>query len=255
MTMRGSAWRKLRRLVAWGCGWALAPAVLAGQANAQSVAVSVQNLQSQTLYVAFTIGATQGPGPINWGNCAAFVKNNQAVIPSGFKCNASVATTASSSRFCASTSPMTTPNCYQAQTNHQTMVETTFGSGSTGTCTSSSMVSCVWYDISVIPATCTDQLWKSSMCANTRGAAYNLPVALSCQGQPTYTCQGPPTSAWGNSNYPSKCGNPNATCVGNTPNCVNTYFYPMFYPPENKYQPVAQCPAGSVLQINFLAGP
>ena len=135
------------------------------------------------------------------------------------------------------------------------MVETTFGAGSGG-CTSPSMASCVWYDISVIPANCTDQLWVStSWCSNTGGAAYNLPVTLSCAGQPTFTCQGPPGSTWGNSNYPSKCGNPNATCDGNSQSCVNAYFFPMFQGPPSKYQPVAQCPAGSALQVTFLAAP
>jgi len=245
-----SFWHACAALLAF----AVAQAVLAGQATAQ-VPVVVQNLRSTTLYVAFTIGATQQSGPISWGNCSAYVQNNQAAIPAGTTCNTTVATVASSSRFCASTSPMATPNCWQAQTNHQTMVETTFGSGLSGTCTSSTMASCVWYDISVIPSTCTDQLWQSqSYCSNTGGAAYNLPVALQCGSQPKYTCQGPPGSAYGNSNYPSSCGNPNATCTGNSQSCVNAYFYPMFDPPENKYQPVAQCPAGSSLQITFLAG-
>jgi hypothetical protein len=42
-------------------------------------------------------------------------------------------------------------------------------------------------------------------------------VALACSAQPTYTCQGPPGTQYGNSNYPTNCGNPNGTCVGNTP--------------------------------------
>ena len=38
-------------------------------------------------------------------------------------------------------------------------------------------------------------------------------------------------------------------------NCVATYFYPMFYPPENKYQPNAACSGGQTLVIDFLSEP
>ena len=48
----------------------LASAIVTSQASAQ-VNVTVQNQQRQTIYVAFTLGAGQVPGPINWGNCAA----------------------------------------------------------------------------------------------------------------------------------------------------------------------------------------
>jgi hypothetical protein len=133
----------------------LASAIVTSQASAQ-VNVTVQNQQRQTIYVAFTLGAGQVPGPINWGNCAASVSNNQVAIGPGVSCNAVVPTASSSSRFCASTSSMgTTRNCYNAQANHQTMVETTFGSYATN-CYPTSMASCVWYDISVIPQNCTD---------------------------------------------------------------------------------------------------
>ncbi|MBY0323542.1 MAG: hypothetical protein K2X72_32790 [Reyranella sp.] len=242
------------KLGAWALGLLAASAIMAGAAVAQ-VNVLIQNQQSRTIYVAFTLGNGQAPGAINWGNCSAFVKNNQVTIAGGMACNTTVPTSSSSSRFCASTAPMQTPNCYQAQTNHQTMIETTFGAGGPR-CYPASMASCVWYDISLIPANCTDQLWQSqNYCSNTGGAAYNLPVQLSCQNQPTYTCKGPPGTTYGNSGFPTNCGNPNATCTGNTPNCVNAYFHPMFVPPWSKYQPNAQCPAGSALQVTFLAGP
>lgn len=238
---------------AWALGLLAASAIMAGQAAAQ-VSVVIQNQQSQAIYVAFTLGNGQVPGTINWGNCSGSVSNNQVAIAPGTSCNTVVPTSSSSSRFCASKSAMATPNCYQAQTNHQTMVETTFGAGAAG-CYPTSMASCVWYDISLIPSNCTDPLWQTqNYCSNTGGAAYNLPVQLSCQNQPTYTCQGPPGSTYGNSGYPVNCGNPNATCTGNTPNCVNAYFHPMFVPPWSQYQPNAQCPAGSALQVTFLAG-
>lgn len=243
---------------AMGCGLlslVLAVASLLGSALpvlAANVTVIVANKGSSTIYVAFTNYATQAPGPINWGNCASSVSNNQVAIGSGASCTASVPTTASLSRFCAATSPVATPNCNTAQANHQTMVETNFGSSTT--CYPTTMASCVWYDISVIPSSCTDSAWAQNQCAGTGGASYNLPVSIACSGQPTYTCQGPPGPSYGNSNYPTNCGNPNGTCVGNTPNCVNAYFYPMFSPPENHYAPNSQCPAGASLVITFLSG-
>jgi hypothetical protein len=244
---------------AWFLGLLAAQAIGTQQAAAQpqaapQVNVVVQNLQNRTIYVAFTLGAGQQPGSINWGNCSSYVRGNQAVLPAQAKCNTVVPATSGSSRFCASTGPMAYPNCYLAQTNHWTMVETTFGAGTTNCYPA--QASCVWYDISLIPSNCTDPLWQNqNYCSNTGGAAYNLPVQLSCPNQPTYTCQGPPGTTYGNSGYPTKCGNPQATCTGNSQNCVLAYFHPMFVPPWSKYQPNAQCPAGAALQITFMAGP
>ena len=87
-----------------------------------------------------------------------------------------------------------------------------------------------------------------------RRGRLHLPVQLSCANQPTYSCAGPPGNTYGNSGYPTNCGNPNATCTGNTQNCVNAYFHPMFVPPWSQYQPNAQCPAGSTLLVRFLPG-
>ena len=178
-------------------------------------------------------------------------------INAGQTCTASVDTSSSSSRFCAATNAAPA-NCMDAQTQHLTMVETNFEAASNSGCFNSG-AACVWYDISVIPSTCTDALWKQNQCANTGGASYNLPVTLACSGnpsEPVYTCQGPTNGTYGPENYPSKCGNPNATCAAGTPNCTNgvsTYFYPMFDPPESTYQPNAVCVKGS-LSISFLPG-
>jgi hypothetical protein len=238
---------------AWVLGF-LAAQVNSTQQAAAQVNVLIQNLQSQTIYVAFTLGAGQQPGSINWGNCSGYVSGNQAALPPQANCSTVVPATSGSSRFCAATSAMAAPNCYLAQTNHWTMIETTFGAGSPN-CYPPQQASCVWYDVSLIPPNCTDALWQTqNYCSNTGGAAYNLPVQLSCPNQPTYICQGPPGNIYGNSGYPTNCGNPNATCTGNTPNCVNAYFHPMFVPPWSAYQPNAQCPAGSPLQITFMAG-
>ena len=216
-------------------------------ALAADVTVVVTNKGANTIYVAFTNYTTQAPGQINWGNCASSVSNSQVAIATGATCTASVPATAGLSRFCAATTAMTTPNCNTAQANHQTMVETNFSAGPA--CYPTTMASCVWYDISVIPQNCTDSGWTQNQCAGTGGASYNLPVSLACASQPTFTCQGPGNAL--GSNYPANCGNPNASCVGNASNCVNAYFYPMA---SSSYGPNSQCPAGSSLAITFLAG-
>jgi hypothetical protein len=212
--------------------------------------VTVTNQGASTIYVAFTNYSTQQPATITWTNCS--VANNQAVIPTGVTCSAQVPITVGMTRFCASTTEVPigqTPNCNLAQTHNQTMVETNFGTGANGVCFPTTLASCVWYDISVIPQNCTPQAWSTNGCMNTGGASYNLPVSLAASGQVTFTCKGPPNSA--NSNYPSNCGVPTMSppgCVGNSPTCVNAYFFPTPTPQPNVE---AQ---GSTLVIKFLPG-
>ncbi|MCI0466434.1 MAG: hypothetical protein L0Y57_05435, partial [Beijerinckiaceae bacterium] len=69
-----------------------------------------------------------------------------------------------------------------------------------------------------------------------------------------YIWRGPRGNKYGPANYPENCGNPNATCSG-TPQCLNAYFYPMFDPPQNKYQPNSVCLSGQTLVVRFLPGP
>jgi hypothetical protein len=215
--------------------------------------VTVANQGASTIYVAFTNYSTQQPATITWTNCS--VANNQAVIPKGVTCSAQVPVTAGMTRFCASTTQVPigqTPNCNLAQTHNQTMVETNFGTGANGVCFPTSLTSCVWYDISVIPQNCTPSAWSLNFCANTGGASYNLPVSLAASGQVTFTCQGPQSNTpYGNANYPTKCGVPTMSapgCVGNTQTCVNAYFFPTPTPQPNVE---AQ---GPTLVITFLAG-
>ena len=232
-------------------------------ALAQTVTVNIANNTGATLYVSFTQNNTgHSPGVITWnssgsGCTGASTSANAAStqINTGQTCTASVNTSSGSSRFCAAKNAAPA-DCMNAQTQHLTMVETNFVAGSSNCFNTPT---CVWYDISVIPSTCTDTLWGQNQCANTGGASYNVPVTLSCAGnssEPTYTCQGPANGTYGNSNYPSQCGNPNAKCATGTPNCTNgvsAYFYPMFDSPENTYQPNAVCVKGN-LSINFLSG-
>lgn len=211
--------------------------------------VRIVNARPVPIFVGFTT-SDHKPGPITWGaGCAK--SGRGAKIEAGAVCVASVISNAVASRFCA-TLNAAPADCFHAQENRQTMVETVFEPASNPGCFNKG--NCVWFDISVIPSTCTDALWKQNQCANTGGASYNLPVSIACNGKTVYTCQGPPGTAYGPANYPSKCGNPNSQCQGG-PNCQNAYFYPMFEPPENKYQPNTVCLSGQVLTIRFLAGP
>jgi hypothetical protein len=215
------------------------------------------NQTTQAIFVNFF------GGPISWqvsqevhpspDSCVA--TGNGVQIAPGDACLATVESINSGSRFCAS--PYAPPKCEQAQDNHQTLIETTFNDAAQCAFTGQPGP-CVWYDISLIPIRCTDEFWRRDECAGGGGASYNLPVKLTCPGQPpapTFTCQGPTGATWGPQHYPNNCGNPNATCVGDTSNCVNAYFFPMFTPPENKFQPNAVCSGGRTLQITFLAGP
>ncbi len=221
---------------------------------------------------------------ITWGSgCQQLAASKTtAKVLKGTTCIATVTSTNAASRFCASKTAGAV-NCSVAQQQHLTVIETNFQPNCFGT-----KSSCIWYDISVIPLNpvqagygyCTDCTWNgnakdptcklkpknaNSYCARTGQVAYNLPVQLSCSKQPTYMCRGPlstkgPGSITYGQAYPSNCGNPNATCACGTPgcpkaNCVATYFYPMFYPPENKYQPNAACPSGQTLTMDFLSGP
>jgi hypothetical protein len=213
--------------------------------------VSVTNSRSTPIYVSFT---TQNgrPGPILWAtnsNCQTSGVGVQ--ILAGQTCMAFVPAAANSSRFCASLTAAPA-NCWLAQTNHQTMIETTFLRASNPGCFKQG--ACVWYDISLIPSNCTDSAWKLNKCAGTGGAAYNLPVQLDCSSGQTYTCQGPVSSHWGSEMYPSNCGDPNATCTGNAQSCVNAYFFPMFTGTPAKHQPNSVCTGGNVLGITFLSG-
>ena len=229
------------------------------------VPVSIVNNQSASIFVSFTLGdANHSPGDINWGNGCTNTGTSAhasfATIPKNGTCTATVSPVLNAqqqptnSRFCASLTAAP-DDCMNAQAEHLTMIETIFAVYNPPYVCSNKL-NCVFYDISVIPQYCTDALWKSNKCAGTGGAAYNLPVQLSCSGQPTYTCQGPATTDYGPENYPGNCGDP--SCATATGGCgsykIPAYFYPMFVPPENVYQPGAYCLNGNALTITFLAG-
>ncbi len=132
----------------------------------------------------------------------------QLVMKAGVTCTTAVNTTFGISRVCAS--EVFRPsgfNCANSQQHNRTLVELTFGNSQATGCIGSDPT-CTWYDISVIPSNCTNCTWDptfgGNFCAATGGAAYNLPVRLSCANQPTFTCQGP--GNLGAAKYPGACG-------------------------------------------------
>ena len=219
---------------------------------AETGPVKLVNDRAAPIFVGYS-----GAGTVHWDANASCIPVTTGAgglkIAAGHSCTATVTSTNSGSRFCAS--PYAPPNCTQAQDNHQTLVEPTFDTSDQCSWTHEPGT-CVSYDISLIPVGCTDDLWKANKCAHAGGASYNFPVEMSCSGQPpapTFTCQGPADTD--PQKYPKNCGNPDAACVGNSQACVNAYFFPMFKPPYSAHQPVGVCSGGRTLTIVFLAGP
>jgi hypothetical protein len=281
---RPAASKRRGRLLAYGilffvsmAWYGLASPVLAASAPGK---VQIVNQTGADIWVGFW--SAPPASIVTWGSGCQPISKSTVKVLKTTTCLATVTSTNAASRFCASKSAGNL-DCSMAQQNHQTLIETNFQPN----CFSTNS-SCIWYDISVIPFNpvpphygyCTDCTWNGnakdptckprpwnaqSYCARTGPVAYNLPVRLSCTKQPTYMCRGPLSTkgpgviTYGQA-YPSNCGNPNATCACGTPgcsktNCAAAYFYPMFYPPENKYQPNAVCPSGQTLTMGFLSGP
>ncbi len=224
------------------------PGLLAAEAGN----VNIVNDTGKTIYVGF---APQSGSSITWSaDCGKPIRGLTVKIPDRGTCRAAATASVASpgSRFCAATTVGASGlDCSLAQQNNQTLIEPYF---QPGPCAGYD-TGCIWYDISVIPHNCTDAAWSSNYCAGTGGAAYNLPVRLTCAGrlpEPTYTCKGPPFTSgdYAAAGYPRNCGNPLAACFGDKPRCVNAYFWPMLGIP----QPNAVCPDGQTLTITFLSG-
>lgn len=226
-----------------------------------AVTIEIVNRRPQPIYVAFSNRAGV-PVQAAWTqSCLRF--NNETRIPPGGVCRASVPTSVGPSRICASEYPTArgkSPNCFDAQRTNQTIIETNFvpalgcERGEKG---------CVWYDVNVTPTACTDCEWQATNCRSEDGPSYNLPVRLSCPGAPAFTCQGPIAAVGPHgAKYPANCGAPyaNPNCIGGlNAACLQAYFYPMSALGACKYptslpQPIARCPMGETLTINFLDG-
>jgi len=132
--------------------------------------VNIANAGTVAIYVGFTSGRRWGK--ITWANTTGCTPVGMGLkIAANTTCAAAAIYDNTSTRFCAVASPpapAAIPNCALAQTNHQTLVETTFQT--TGTC-APIPGPCAWYDISVIPSNCADALWKQNRCLNTGGAS------------------------------------------------------------------------------------
>lgn len=237
---------RLRAIARKACGLDLLGATENGT-------VYIANERAAPIFVGYS-----GAGTIHWQANASCIPVTTGAgglkIAAGHACGATVTATNSGSRFCAS--PDAPPNCLRAQDDHQTLIEPTFDTSDQCSWTHEAGT-CVAYDISLIPVGCTDALWKADKCAPAGGASYNFPAELSCAGQstdPTFTCRGPVNGTADPQKYPTQCGNPDAICVGNSPTCVNAYFFPMFSGPPSAHQPVGVCSGGRALTIRFLAG-
>lgn len=224
--------------------------------------IIVANSGQRPLYIAFSVQPGK-PGPVVWSkNCERF--NDQVYLPPGESCKATVQSSVGSSRFCAAENPVPpgkTPNCYAAQRDNLTMIETNFTSGNG--CDPTNQSSCVWYDISIVPESCTNCEWAANNCNNSGGASYNVPVQLSCNNAMSFMCRGPiGTIGTFGAKYPVNCGTPlnQPACAGGVnAACVQAYFFPMSTAgacqyPASKPQPIAQCPQKETLVVNFLGG-
>ncbi len=219
--------------------------------------VNIVNDTGGTIYVGF---APQAGSGITWSSgCVKTATNSTVMVAKNTTCSAAVINSNANpgSRFCAATSLDSTGalNCWTAQSHvpHNTLIEPNF----LVNCNFGKVTypGCIFYDVSVIPATCTDNLFNAAndYCKGTGGASYNLPVKVSCPDEPTFTCRGPvaTTGIYAPTGYPSMCGAPSASCIGNTQSCVNGYFSPTNNNPN--HQPGAYC--FGALTITFLAGP
>jgi hypothetical protein len=225
--------------------------------------VNFTNRSARPLYVAFSV-APGRPGPVVWSaGCQRF--NEQVRLAPGESCVASVPASAGPARFCAAENPEPagkTPNCYDAQKRNQTIIETNFANGQG--CRPTTQNSCVWYDVSIIPESCTNCGWLANNCKDSGGVSYNVPVQLSCRSAPSFTCRGPvaPLGVYG-VKFPTNCGTPfnQPNCIGGLNGaCLQAYFYPMSTSgacayPTSKPQPNGQCQQGETLYATFLDGP
>jgi hypothetical protein len=249
--------------------------------------VNIVNTTGGPIWLGFF---AQAGASINWVSGCTTYAPQTVEIQNKATCQATVtfATNANpGSRFCAvKTTPGTQGlDCSMAQQNEQTLIEANFALN-TGTSTpcygQPEGTTCIYYDISLIPlanTSCQNNTWFGTnfpancsptatggpQCAGAGKAAYNLPVALSCTGEPTLKCRGP-TGLYPPVNYPKNCGMPNTRttsassqcvcgqigCTPNTPpNCIEAFFYPMACGLPN---PNPDCPNGQPLTITFLSG-
>ncbi len=251
-------------LAAWLAPIGAASAQNFGNSLVATGDVEFFNRSPRVLFVAFSV-ESHLPAQISWTpSCARF--NNEVRIAPGERCRASVPFSVGPARFCASEYPSPAGKTANCGPGNRTIIEANFtsdlGCRLPGEI-QSNQKNCTWYDIRVVPPNCTDCDWLSNNCRDAGGPAYNVPVALSCAGAPTFTCRGPiaPVGPYG-AKYPAYCGAPYSApnCVGGlNPTCLQAYFYPMSTSGACKYpttlpQPNGRCPDGQTLFVTFLEG-
>jgi hypothetical protein len=236
---------------------------LGGSGPGQALAIA--NQRQSAIYVTCSSGifAATGPCTLTWGSgCQSNGQSDKgiyAIVAPGTTCQVSVASSTGPSRLCASETSADVPDCWQAQWNHVTLLETNFTTSE------------VFYDLSIIPLNfgtpgCFNDQWEQDFCNASGQASYNLPVSFGCSLDPAvyFTCQGPASQKWGAMNlYPGTCGNPPkalddpSLCVCGqacSPCNVTTFFYPMATLPEGTKTPVRSCASTGTLEATFLAG-
>lgn len=265
-----SAWAAalaLPLLVHLGCGGSqdatAVPPRLGGTLAAQSVAIKNEQATPISITCSEGVFAATGPCALTWGaGCQANGQSDKgiyAIVAPGTTCEVSVASSTGPSRLCGALTAADVPDCWQAQWNHVTLLETNFQSSE------------VFYDVSIIPLNfgkpgCLNEQWEQDFCNASGQASYNLPVSFGCSLDPAiyFTCQGPPSQKWGTMNlYPGNCGDPPkalddpSLCICGQP-CspcnVGAFFYPMATLPEGTKTPVRSCAIPGTLEATFLAG-
>ncbi|WP_424360072.1 hypothetical protein [Methylocystis parvus] len=249
--------------------------------------VSFINRSQRNLYLGFSPQPGR-PVPFSWSPDCRRV-TGQVVVPPGANategqillapgqiCTVSVPTSAGASRFCATENPLPpgkTPNCFAAQQDGLTIIETNF-TGGTGCARPNDfppdnrnpMRSCVWYDINIVPEGCTNAKWAANGCnSDSTGASYNVPVQLYCPSETTFVCRGPRAGV--GARYPTNCGIPPVypysapiPVGGPYPTNQQAFFFPMSTSGDLKYpadkpQPIGRCPEGDKLFVIFPDGP
>lgn len=263
----------IRILICRLLGASLVLTFFSGVALADTVfPLKVRNSRSGTLYVSFDQYGTGVTYLGSWskvGGGTCEVKAGQVLVPAFSTCTTNVPSNFGKSRVCASNVFQPSGyDCDNAQRDNRTMVELNFGFNQPTGCIGSD-TSCTWYDISVIPQSCTncnfDPVNSGNFCATAGGASYNLPVTASCNGQPTFKCGG--AGNLGGAKYPSACGMTSLQvvkpgCIGNQgANCYQAYFWPMWtgsgscgYAPGSINAPNAYCnDAVGGLNVDFMA--
>lgn len=112
----------------------------------ESARVVLVNDRETAIFVAFTTNDHR-PGPILWGAGCAKLATGAMIRPRA-TCAAKVAANAIPSRFCGALDKVPA-DCFDAQADHRTMIETIFEPAGKPGCFNKS--NCVWFDISVIP--------------------------------------------------------------------------------------------------------